>query len=142
MGRHLGGLDVDLQRAIALTRDRHRDHTMGDVHSLEFRLLAEPDEPRLTLLDHIERLADEHRLSAGAADPSVDGAVRGDDRPGAVLARRGRLAPHDGRQGERLPGLHQLERLSHDAPAVGTVDHGASVLTGGMPLTSFPVLTA
>ena len=81
MGRHLRGFDVDLQSAVALTRDRHGDDSLGDVHPLEFVALPEPDEPRLAALDDVECLTDEHRLGAGPTDPSMHRAIRGDDRP-------------------------------------------------------------
>jgi hypothetical protein len=73
------GLEVDLQRALALARDRDAD---GARRRGVGQLLgwSEVHEARHPLVEGGERLAHHRRFGAGAADPPIDAPVGVDDR--------------------------------------------------------------
>jgi len=73
------GLDVDLERAFALAGDRDHGHAVRDRRA---ELLGGAEQQQLgrALRHDPLRLADHHRLGAGAANPAVQLAIGGDDR--------------------------------------------------------------
>ena len=110
-GKHR--LQVDLQRALALTRHRNRDHAVGRS-LVELVGLAEEQQPRASVDHRLLRLAHHRRLRARTAEPALHGAVGADDRLRADVARRRRPSPHHRGQRERLAGVGQLDRESQD----------------------------
>ena len=66
---------VDLQRAPRMTGHDQLDHAVAAA-ALARDVLREPEQPRLAVDERPERLADDHRLGARAADPALDRAVR------------------------------------------------------------------
>src|SRR5690554_187809 len=133
------GFDVHLHGALRLTRHGDDQHPLG--HLAECVPGAEEDEPGLPVLERSPRLAEHHRFGASAADPAVDLTRRGDDGPGALMTRGRPLPPHHCRQGEHLALASHLRGQFEDFPGLGSCAH-PSVLTGGAPLTSLPVLIA
>src|SRR4051794_4465927 len=83
---------VDLQRAPRVAGHDELDDAVGPP-SLARTVLRQPKEPRLAIADRPQRLADDDRLGAAAADPALDRAVGEDD---AGRARPGRGRTPDG----------------------------------------------
>ena len=81
------------------------------------RVLRQPEQPRLAVGERAERLADDDRLGAAAADPALDRAVRMDDAARAG-PRRGRPPDgHDRGDRERPAGRLELGGAREDGPA-------------------------
>src|SRR5262245_49123329 len=85
------GLQVDLQRAAAVARHGVVENAFGAA-GLAPALAVETDEPRTAVAQRLQRLPDEDRLGARAADPAFDAPVGVDERLGAGLGRGRRLA--------------------------------------------------
>ena len=128
------GLDVDLERPVALARERDDGHALG--HVSEQLGVAEQQQARLAVDDRALRLSDHGRLRARTADPPEDLPIGGDEGPRALLPRRGALSPDNGREGAVLPALSELSGSGHDLPAVSHPAPQSSDRTGGAPDTS------
>ena len=90
-----------------MTGHHELDHTIGAA-TLTGPVTGQPQEPRLSVTEGAERLADDDRLGAAPADPALDAAVRMDDpaRPGPGGRR---TTDRDDRgDRERLPGRLEL----------------------------------
>ena len=127
------GLHVDLQRAAAVARHGVVENAFGAA-GLTPALAVEPDQARSAVAQRLQRLADEDRLSARAADPAFDAAVGVDEGLGAGLGRGRRLAPDHRGQDERLAPTLEIrrdvdQRLSHDAPSFGHAVRRAAAST-------------
>ena len=81
---------------------------------------AEQQQPGLAVGDGPLRLPDHDRLGAGAADPAVQLAARGDDGARALLAGRRALPPDHGGQRELLAAAGQLAGLLDHVPGPPT----------------------
>ena len=71
-------------------------------------VLRQPQQPGLPVHERAERLPDDDRLGAAAADPALDRAVGMDDPPRAGLGGRRPLDRHD--RGDREPAPVRLQR--------------------------------
>jgi hypothetical protein len=109
-------LDVHLERAVALARDRYDGDALR--HGAQLLRRAQPQEPWLTIGDRPLCLADDGRLGAGSPDPPVDLAGPRDDGARPLVAGRGALAPDHRRQRELLALPGQLRGLLEHVPAV------------------------
>ncbi len=92
--------------------DQHFDDSFRGASALH------AGEPRLPVRERAERLADDRRLRARAADPAGEPPVGRDDRAVALLGRRRTLDLDDGRERVRLSRLRELSRLDDDVRRV------------------------
>ena len=71
-------------------------------------VLRQAEQPRLAVGEGVERLADDDRLGARAADPALDRPVGMDDAVGTGPRRRRSGDGDDGRERERPAGRREL----------------------------------
>ncbi len=90
------------------------------------RVLRQAEQARLPVGQRVERLADDDRLGARAADPALDRPVGVDDpvRPGPGRRRPGDR--NDRGKGERASGLSEL-RGAREQPAPARLRRGQAV---------------
>ena len=124
-GRRQHGLHGDLQRAAGVAG--HDDlHDTVPAAGVGGRILRDAQQARLAVGQGSQRLADDDRLRATAADPALDAAVGVDD---AVRPRPGRGGPphgHDRGHDEGPPRGRELRRPTIDAGlAAGPLAAGA-----------------
>jgi hypothetical protein len=86
---------VDLQRPAGVAGHHQLDDTIRAA-ALALTVLRETEQARLAIGEGVERLPNDDRLGARAADPALDGSIRVDD---AVRAGPGRGRPGDGNDG-------------------------------------------
>ena len=105
---------VDLQRSPGVAGHDQLDDPIA-APALGRRVLRQAKQARLAVGQRVERLADDDRLGARAADPALDRAVGVDDpvRPGP--GRRRPRDRDDRRERERLAGLRELRGAREQA---------------------------
>ena len=98
---------VDLQGATGVAGHDELDDAVGAA-ALGRRVLREAEQARLAVGQRVERLADDDRLGAAAADPALDRAVGMDDAARAGPGRRRPGDRDDRREDERAAGRLEL----------------------------------
>ena len=96
---------------------------------------SDPHHARFAVRQRAERLADDDRLGAGAADPTDDGAVGQDDRAVAAACGGRTLDVDDRRENERFSRRRELagadQDFAHSAiPTAAIASHTRSGMRG------------
>ncbi len=100
---------VDLQGATGVAGHDLVDDAVAPP-ALARELLADPEEPRLTVGQGAEGLPDDERAGAAPPDEPLDRAVGVDEAAGARSGRGRPADGHDGGQGVRAAGPIELDR--------------------------------